>query len=140
MWLAVVAPVVTQLLAQAERVQAVSGLISPDRPSMKMLMATSMDMSMGMSDSMSMHMATSTDNHGDTVPHADHGHDSAPDHGNACAYCGFLADHLPISSLSSLTFDSVFPLSRVLFLAAESAILARCYNAARPRAPPVPTR
>jgi hypothetical protein len=117
MWLAIVAPVISQTLAArtvGNDPQAV--LCAVD--------ATTADEHAG-------HHAVTQD---DTA-HA--GHHDAASHFDACSYCGLLAHNLPVATALALDVARIERVTRVPALAAIDSVVSKSFNAASPRAPPV---
>jgi hypothetical protein len=107
MWLAIVAPVISQTLAaRAEASDPQAVLCAVD--------------------------AASADEHAGHQPH----HDAAS-HFDACSYCGLLAHNLPVAPDLALDVVRMERVTRVPTLAAIESAVPKSFNAASPRAPPV---
>lgn len=133
MWLAIVAPVISQTLASREtrfdRSDLIAALCSVDTPSQ--IQAAS-----------PVPNGLNAEVHGEE--HA--GHHMSGDAGNtgntgntfdACSYCGLLAHYVPLASAPAAAPARV---DRVARLAAEPVVRAvhvKSFNAASPRAPPI---
>jgi hypothetical protein len=113
MWLAIVAPVISQTLAARQAADtSLAALCTVDTESAHAGHASA-----------------------DANEHA--GHHDAAGHFEACSYCGLLAHNLPITQTPALAVARVERITRSAPLDAVSAPLAKSFNAASPRAPPV---
>ncbi|SAL39187.1 MFS transporter [Caballeronia sordidicola] len=112
MWLAIVAPVISQTLVSHEaRFNLIAALCSVDTPR---------------------HTQSAS-----PVPDEHAGHHMAGDTFDACSYCGLLAHNVPLASAPPAALARV---ERVTRLAAEPIVRAvhvKSFNAASPRAPPI---
>jgi hypothetical protein len=124
MWLAIVAPVISQTLA-SHRAQNdfQAALCTVDAPNGAYSHA-----------SHASHAA-----HDDaTIAAGEHaGHHDASDHFDACSYCGLLAHNLPVTQDLTLDVARVERVARVAIFFTADAPVSKSYNAASPRAPPV---
>jgi hypothetical protein len=64
------------------------------------------------------------------------GHHETANHFEACAYCGLLAHNLPIMTGIARNIASVEPVTRVAAHAPVDTVRQKSFNAACPRAPP----
>ncbi|SAK55529.1 DUF2946 domain-containing protein [Caballeronia ptereochthonis] len=120
MWLAIVAPVISQTLAArhaADDPQAV--LCAVDSPAAQYR------------EGHETHDALAPD---DTA-HA--GHHDAASHFDACSYCGLLAHNLPVINDVARDVERVERVARVASRADIDTVCTKSFNAACPRAPPV---
>ena len=117
MWLAIVAPVVSQTLAAR---------LAADDPQALLCTVDS-----SAADPHASHASVAP---GDSA-HA--GHHDATTHFDACAYCGLLAHNLPVANDVATNAAHVERVARVALLADIGAAGTKSFNAARPRAPPV---
>ena len=117
MWLAIVAPVISQTLAARHVADDPQALLC------------AVDVSAA--DSHAAHESAAP---GDAA-HA--GHHDAATHFDACAYCGLLAHNLPIANVMATDVAHVERVTRVARFADIGAVYTKSFNAARPRAPPV---
>ncbi|WP_241486495.1 DUF2946 domain-containing protein [Caballeronia glathei] len=129
MWLAIVAPVVSQTIAA--RVAAAD----PQAP------MCSADFVPGIAPAAPLASSAEHGDHhqaasADTDTHGAH-HASAADHFDACSYCGLLAHHVPLLAGALPGVARIERSARVAYAPALAAVHAKSFNAARPRAPPV---
>jgi hypothetical protein len=127
MWLAIVAPVISQTLASREarfdRFDLIAALCSVDTPGQTHAASPVPD-------------GLNAEVHGEE--HA--GHHMSGNTGNtfdACSYCGLLAHNVPLASAPAAALVRI---ERVTRLAAEPTVRAvhvKSFNAASPRAPPI---
>jgi hypothetical protein len=111
MWLAIVAPVISQsIAAQRSAADPIAALCTVDAP-------------------------TGVRSHAshDEAP----GHHDAASHFDACAYCGLLAHHVPIAQGAPMGVARVERVARVAAVVIVSHAGSKSFNAASPRAPPV---
>lgn len=123
MWLAIVAPVISQSIA------AHNAALDPQ--------AALCDVE-ALPDAHAHHhddAGTEANVHADADEHA--GSHSAGGHFDACSYCGLLAHHLPVVLAISHAAASVERVSRVAPVASDDVVVAKSFNAASARAPPV---
>ncbi|SAK58018.1 hypothetical protein AWB81_01680 [Caballeronia arationis] len=131
MWLAIVAPVVSQTIA------ARSGVADAEAP-----MCSAEFVSTLASGALAAQEDEGGHHHGGYQQTAraaapDSHHASAADHFDACSYCGLLAHSLPLLPGAAPRAERVERVTRVAVTAGTPAVHAKSFNAARPRAPPI---
>ncbi|WP_244813515.1 DUF2946 domain-containing protein [Caballeronia sp. Lep1P3] len=118
MWLAIVAPVVSQSIA------ARNAALDPQAA------LCTVDTLAGVLSEADEHAS-----HSDADEHRAH-HDAAG-HFDACSYCGLLAHHLPVASGAAQSVAYIERVVRVVSVAQTRVVSTKSFNAASPRAPPV---
>lgn len=117
MWLAIVAPVISQTLAARNAANDPQAILCA-------VDTTAADAHEG-------HHAVVQEDTG----HA--GHHDAASHFDACSYCGLLAHHLPIATDIAHDVARIERVTRVPAFADIDSVVSKSFNAASPRAPPV---
>ncbi|KND61566.1 OpgC [Candidatus Burkholderia verschuerenii] len=114
MWLAIVAPVISQTLA-SHRAQNdfQAALCTVDAPNGAYSHASHHDASAAADE----HSYANADEHA--------GHHDASDHFDACSYCGLLAHNLPIAQEIALDVTRIERVARVASLVAVSAPVSK---------------
>jgi Protein of unknown function (DUF2946) len=121
MWLAIVAPVISQTLAARElRVDPQAALCSAD--------------TLAQTASSSLHAAAHTE--AQSPEHAGHNMVGA-DSFDACSYCGLLAHNVPLVSAPAASLVRIERVTRLAAAPVVQAVHVKSFNAASPRAPPV---
>ncbi|MDR5820127.1 DUF2946 domain-containing protein [Caballeronia sp. LZ043] len=115
MWLAIVAPVISQTLAARAAADDPLAALCAVSPSGQAAHATS----------------ALLPSHDAASHHEDAGHF------DACSYCGLLAHHLPVVPGTTPQAARIERVARVAPRAQIVSIHSKAFNAARPRAPPV---
>ena len=118
MWLAIVAPVISQTLASRQQnFDPQAAICSVDALAQIALGPTS-------------HAQLQNDEH------AGH-HPGGADSFEACSYCGLLAHNVPLVSASVAALAGIERVTRLAAAPAVQAVHVKSFNAASPRAPPV---
>jgi hypothetical protein len=130
MWLAIVAPVVSQSIA------ARAGAADPQAPICSAEFASTLASAALAAEAGAHHHGEHAQSQSAESPQESH-HASAADHFDACSYCGLLAHHLPLLAGATPGAERVERVTRVAVAADVEAVYAKSFNAARPRAPPV---
>ena len=119
MWLAIVAPVISQTLAARQAADdPQAALCSVDAP--------------GTQAHELFVLAANAD-----VDAAHPGHHDAASHFDACSYCGLLAHNLPVFTNTAAALTRIERVTRVATIAHIESVASKSFNAASPRAPPV---
>jgi len=117
MWLAIVAPVISQTLAARNAANDTEAILcAVDAPEARAHEG---------------HHAVAEEDAG----HA--GHHDAASHFDACSYCGLLAHNLPIATGVAHDVVRVERVTRVPSFVVIDSVSSKSFNAASPRAPPV---
>jgi hypothetical protein len=117
MWLAIVAPVISQTLASREaRFDLIAALCSVDTPRQTQT-------------------ASPVPKELQTEEHA--GHHMSGDSFDACSYCGLLAHNVPLASAPAAALARIERVTRIAAEPAVRAVHVKSFNAASPRAPPI---
>lgn len=133
MWLAIVAPVVSQTIAARSGAADAQAAMCPAEfaPTLASAAFAAHDDEgghhHGAHQAVEAAEAAAPDSH----------HASAADHFDACSYCGLLAHNLPILPGAVPRAERVERVTRVAVAADAPAVHTKSFNAARPRAPPV---
>jgi hypothetical protein len=129
MWLAIVAPVISQTLASREaRFDLIAALCSVDTPRQTQT-ASPVPARVYAGVNAGVNAEVQTEEHA--------GHHMSGDSFEACSYCGLLAHNVPLASAPAAALVRI---ERVTRLAAEPvarAVYVKSFNAASPRAPPI---
>jgi hypothetical protein len=112
MWLAIVAPVISQTLAARNAPDIAAALCTVDAPA-------------------------GAYTHASHLQAEQAAHHDAADHFDACSYCGLLAHNLPVAPGVSPSVARIERVTRVTAFFAVSHVVSKSFNAASPRAPPV---
>jgi hypothetical protein len=116
MWLAIVAPVISQTLAARERFDPQAALCSADAPAQI--------------GSSWLHTEAQSPEHA--------GHNMAgADSFDACSYCGLLAHNVPLVSAPAAALVRIERVTRLAAAPVAQVVHVKSFNAASPRAPPV---
>ncbi|SAL42016.1 DUF2946 domain-containing protein [Caballeronia telluris] len=130
MWLAIVAPVVSQtIVARSGAADAQAAICSAEFAS------TLASTALAAQDDEGEHHHGA--HHAAQAAAPDSHHASAADHFDACSYCGLLAHNLPLLPGALPPAERVERVTRVAVAADAPAVHTKSFNAARARAPPV---
>ena len=125
MWLAIVAPVISQTLASRQQdVDPQAAICSADALAQIVLSALSS----------TPHAAVQSS---EPAGHHMAGHMAGADSFDACSYCGLLAHNVPLASAPPAALVRVERVTRLAAAPVAQIVHVKSFNAASPRAPPV---